>query len=249
MSTITRRSLILSGAGLATAAFVVPAEAATGSVSLHIASAGFIFGVTGGSGTLTFRGQQFPLQSWRHQRGRLGRRLGDGSRRHRVEHSRSGRHRGPLLGHRRRLVHSGGQKHRATVQRQRRRPSPSRASGRLQLLDRSQRNEHLAGLSQRVFASRWTCAGESLRRLCSAGRLRSASPGGRTRKAIPCPLGTRGRPRTRSSNSSTRRPTPRAPASCRSPSASRPSTRTARSGSSIRSIRSSSIASIACRRW
>ena len=29
MSTITRRSLILSGAGLATAAFVVPAEAAT----------------------------------------------------------------------------------------------------------------------------------------------------------------------------------------------------------------------------
>ena len=62
MSTITRRSLILSGAGLATAAFVVPAEAATGSVSLHIASAGFIFGVTGGSGTLTFRGSQFPLR-------------------------------------------------------------------------------------------------------------------------------------------------------------------------------------------
>src|ERR1700734_2885232 len=62
MSTITRRSLILSGAGLATAAFVVPAEAATGSVSLHIARAGFIFGVTGGSGTLTFRGQQFPLR-------------------------------------------------------------------------------------------------------------------------------------------------------------------------------------------
>jgi hypothetical protein len=62
MSTITRRSLILSGAGLATAAFVVPAEAATGSVSLHIASAGFIFGVTGGSGTFTFRGRQFPLR-------------------------------------------------------------------------------------------------------------------------------------------------------------------------------------------
>ena len=62
MGIVTRRSLILSGAGLATAAFVVPAEAATGSVSLHIASAGFIFGVTGGSGTLTFRGQQFPLR-------------------------------------------------------------------------------------------------------------------------------------------------------------------------------------------
>ncbi len=62
MSNVTRRSLILSGAGLATAAFVVPAEAATGAISLHIASAGFIFGVTGGSGTLTFRGRQFPLR-------------------------------------------------------------------------------------------------------------------------------------------------------------------------------------------
>jgi hypothetical protein len=62
MGIVTRRSLILSGAGLATAAFVVPAEAATGSVSLHIASAGFIFGVTGGSGTLTFRGHQYPLR-------------------------------------------------------------------------------------------------------------------------------------------------------------------------------------------
>jgi hypothetical protein len=61
MGIVTRRSLILSGAGLATAAFVVPAEAATGSVSLHIASAGFIFGVTGGSGTLTFHGHQYPL--------------------------------------------------------------------------------------------------------------------------------------------------------------------------------------------
>jgi lipid-binding SYLF domain-containing protein len=61
MGIVTRRSLILSGAGLATVAFVVPAEAATGSVSLHIASAGFIFGVTGGSGTLTFRGRQYPL--------------------------------------------------------------------------------------------------------------------------------------------------------------------------------------------
>jgi lipid-binding SYLF domain-containing protein len=62
MSIVTRRSLLLSGAGLATAAFVVPAEAASGSVSLHIASAGFIFGVTGGSGTLTFRGRQYPLR-------------------------------------------------------------------------------------------------------------------------------------------------------------------------------------------
>ena len=61
MSIITRRSLILSGVGLATGAFVAPAEAATGQVALHIASAGFIFGVTGGSGTLTFRGSQFRL--------------------------------------------------------------------------------------------------------------------------------------------------------------------------------------------
>jgi lipid-binding SYLF domain-containing protein len=61
MGIISRRSLILSGAGLATGAFIAPAEAASGSVSLHIASAGFIFGVTGGSGTLTFRGRQFPL--------------------------------------------------------------------------------------------------------------------------------------------------------------------------------------------
>ena len=61
MSIITRRSVILSGVGLATGAFVAPAEAATGQVALHIASAGFIFGVTGGSGTLIFRGSRFPL--------------------------------------------------------------------------------------------------------------------------------------------------------------------------------------------
>lgn len=62
MGIVTRRSLILSGVGLAAGAFVAPAEAATGSISLHIASAGFIFGVTGGSGTLTFRGAQYPLR-------------------------------------------------------------------------------------------------------------------------------------------------------------------------------------------
>lgn len=61
MGMISRRSLILSSAGLATGAFVAPAEAATGSVSMHIASAGFIFGVSSGSGVLRFRGQQFPL--------------------------------------------------------------------------------------------------------------------------------------------------------------------------------------------
>jgi hypothetical protein len=61
MGIVTRRGLILSGVGIATGAFIPPAEAATGQVALHIASAGFIFGVTGGSGTLTFRGQRFPL--------------------------------------------------------------------------------------------------------------------------------------------------------------------------------------------
>jgi hypothetical protein len=62
MGNISRRSLILSGVGVATGAFVAPAEAATGSVALHIASAGFIFGVSGGSGVLRFRGRQYPLR-------------------------------------------------------------------------------------------------------------------------------------------------------------------------------------------
>ena len=62
MGMISRRSLILSGIGVATAALAAPAEAATGTVALHIASAGFIFGVSGGSGTLRFRGRQYPLR-------------------------------------------------------------------------------------------------------------------------------------------------------------------------------------------
>jgi hypothetical protein len=62
MNQVTRRSLIISGAALATGAMAVSqAEAATGSISLHIVSAGFIFGVTGGTGVLTFRGHQYPL--------------------------------------------------------------------------------------------------------------------------------------------------------------------------------------------
>jgi hypothetical protein len=61
MKTITRRSLIASGAALATGGLLTSAEAATGSIALHIVSAGFIFGVTGGSGVLTFGGQQYPL--------------------------------------------------------------------------------------------------------------------------------------------------------------------------------------------
>ena len=61
MKNITRRSLIVSGAALATGSLLSPAEAATGSIAMHIFSAGFIFGVSGGSGVLTFRGHQFPL--------------------------------------------------------------------------------------------------------------------------------------------------------------------------------------------
>ena len=61
MKTITRRSLIASGAALATGALLMPAEAATGSISLHIVSAGFIIGVSGGSGVLTLGGHQYPL--------------------------------------------------------------------------------------------------------------------------------------------------------------------------------------------
>jgi hypothetical protein len=61
MNSITRRGLILSGAALTGGALLLPAEAATGSIALNIVSAGFIFGVSGGSGALTFRGQQYPL--------------------------------------------------------------------------------------------------------------------------------------------------------------------------------------------
>lgn len=61
MKTITRRSLIVSGAALATGALLTPAEAGTGAISIRIVSAGFIVGVTGGSGVLTFHGHQYPL--------------------------------------------------------------------------------------------------------------------------------------------------------------------------------------------
>ena len=62
MKDITRRSLILSGAALATGTLLSPAEAATGSVAIKIVSAGFIFGASGGSGVLNFQGHQYPLR-------------------------------------------------------------------------------------------------------------------------------------------------------------------------------------------
>ena len=61
MKTITRRSLILSGAALTSGALLTPAEAATGAVAIRVVSAGFIIGMSGGSGTLTFQGRQYPL--------------------------------------------------------------------------------------------------------------------------------------------------------------------------------------------
>jgi lipid-binding SYLF domain-containing protein len=61
MKDITRRGLIVAGSALATGAFLPPAEAATGSIAIRILSAGFIFGASGGSGVLSFEGQQYPL--------------------------------------------------------------------------------------------------------------------------------------------------------------------------------------------
>jgi lipid-binding SYLF domain-containing protein len=61
MSEFTRRGFVLCGAAAATGCIVTPAEAATGSIAIKIFSAGFIFGVSGGSGTLTFRGHHYPL--------------------------------------------------------------------------------------------------------------------------------------------------------------------------------------------
>ena len=62
MNAITRRSLILSGAALASGAALGPAEAATGSISIRIVSAGFIFGASIGSGVLRFQGHDFRLR-------------------------------------------------------------------------------------------------------------------------------------------------------------------------------------------
>ena len=63
MNAITRRSLILSGRRARRRfASLAPAEAATGSISISIASAGFIFGATIGNGALRFQGTDFRLR-------------------------------------------------------------------------------------------------------------------------------------------------------------------------------------------
>ncbi len=62
MDLITRRSLLVSGgAALAAGAVATPALAATGSISIRIVSAGFIIGVSGGSGVLRFQGRDYRL--------------------------------------------------------------------------------------------------------------------------------------------------------------------------------------------
>jgi hypothetical protein len=65
MSNISRRLGILSAAVMALVAglFVSfgPASAATGQITLHVGSAGFIIGVSGGQGQLVFGGRVYPL--------------------------------------------------------------------------------------------------------------------------------------------------------------------------------------------
>lgn len=61
MYSLTRRNLLASTVTLLGASLTTEAEAATGSIRLHVVSGGFIVGVGGGSGVLTFRGVQYPL--------------------------------------------------------------------------------------------------------------------------------------------------------------------------------------------
>ena len=58
--------VIKCGAGIMLAALMLfavtaPSQAETGGVRLRITKAGFIIGVGGGTGTLTFRGRSYPL--------------------------------------------------------------------------------------------------------------------------------------------------------------------------------------------
>jgi hypothetical protein len=56
-----RRNLLLSVIAIAGTALTGGAQAATGRVVLKIVSGGFIVGVSGGSGVLTFHGKHYPL--------------------------------------------------------------------------------------------------------------------------------------------------------------------------------------------
>lgn len=61
MKMFTRRGLILSGAALAASGISESAQAAVGSISFRIVSAGFVVGVAGGDGVLNFAGRHYGL--------------------------------------------------------------------------------------------------------------------------------------------------------------------------------------------
>ena len=58
--TRTAAAVFVAGAMLIVA--TLPSQADTGAVRFRVGSAGFIIGVGGGSGTLTFRGKTYPLR-------------------------------------------------------------------------------------------------------------------------------------------------------------------------------------------
>jgi hypothetical protein len=58
----TRLCAVLSAVALFFAAVASPSYAETGRVRLKVTSVGFIVGIGGGSGTLTFRGRTYPLR-------------------------------------------------------------------------------------------------------------------------------------------------------------------------------------------
>jgi hypothetical protein len=62
---LNRRHIFKTAAAALTIAFLAasaPAMAGTGHVRLRFANAGFIVGIGGGSGTLTFHGRSYPLR-------------------------------------------------------------------------------------------------------------------------------------------------------------------------------------------
>ncbi len=154
MKTITRRSLIVSGAALATGALLTPAEAATGAIAIKILSAGFIVGVSGGSGVLTFQGHQYPLGIGGISAGATIGASGTDLVGTAYHLHTAGRHRGHLFGgwggivRRRRPVGC------AALERSRRRAEAPRPSDGAHVLDRPQRHADYAADSCERIAAR-----------------------------------------------------------------------------------------------
>ena len=144
MKTITRRSLIASGAALATGALLMPAEAATGSISLHIVSAGFIVGVSGGSGMLTLGGHRYPLSVGGISAGATIGASGTDLVGTAYHINQPGRHRGHLFGGRGRIVGRRRPVGGATFECEGRRSAAQGPSGRLHGFDRPQRHADFA---------------------------------------------------------------------------------------------------------